>query len=394
MVPLTPAARATTPPSFSHAANFASTELHSSENNNTSKIDLCPILITSDNYCNIANNVHPITKIPLVANLAIKSHYGPVPVPKNCVVPVPTEPPSSSSSRKFSYEHVVFSILETSSQEELAKYHHQTVGSSPKSTFLRSIWDHPLQWKTFPGLSYELIHKHLPPSMATYQGHMIRKQSGYNYTRSNRLGILDARKDVHDMFPTEQVCAITEDDMFVFVMLGNAHANTLYTDLTGQFPVESYDCMNYIFIAYVYKLNAILLRSMKRREDTNMVTAFRSAYAELKEKSHTPNLHVITTSAPKPSRRTSSLKRSQSRLRRPTTTESTHANRWSSPPSTTSYPPWRPRTKPVPSNYGAVSSHICNEHSPCSVHRNKTTILPPTRSSMAPLTGMRRPWPR
>ena len=77
------------------------------------------------------------------------------------------------------------------------------------------------------------------------------------------------------MFPTEKVCAITEDDIIVFAMLGDAHTNTLHTDLTGRFPVESYDGMNYIFVAYVYKLNAILLRSMKTREDVNMVTTFK-----------------------------------------------------------------------------------------------------------------------
>ena len=228
-----------------------------------------------------------------MANLAIKSHYGPVPVPKNCVLPVPTDPPNNSSSLKFSYKHMAFSMLEMSSQVELAKHHHQTAGSTPKSTFLRSIRDHPLQWKTFPGLSYELIRKHLPPSIATYQGHMIRKRSCYNSTRRNRLGILDARNDVQDVFPTEYVCAITEDDMFIFVMMGNAHTSTLYTGLTGRFPVESYDGMNYMFVAYVYKLNDIVLRSMKTREDANMVTTFKSVCAKLKEKGHKPNLHVL-----------------------------------------------------------------------------------------------------
>ena len=241
MVPLIPAAQATTLPAtlprVSHSANFATTGTADS----AAAHSIPSLQHVKDNelppYCSITNNVHPIAKIPLMANLAINSHYGPVPVPKNCVVPVPTDPPSNSSSFKFSYEIAAFPILETSSQEELAKYHHQTVGSPPKSTFLRSIRDHPLQWKTFPGLSYELICKHLPQSMATYQGHTIRNWSGYNSTRRNRLRILDARKDVQDVFPTEQVCAITEDDMFVFTMLGNAHTNTLYTDLTGRFPV-------------------------------------------------------------------------------------------------------------------------------------------------------------
>ena len=131
-----------------------------------------------------------------------KSH-GPITVPTGCVLSVPTaSTPSNSFSLHFSYEQVAFHILETSSQEELAKYHHQTVGSPPRSSFLRSIQDYSSQWKTFPGLSYELIRSYLPPSIATYQGHMIRKQSGTNSTRGNRHKILNARKDVQDMFST------------------------------------------------------------------------------------------------------------------------------------------------------------------------------------------------
>ena len=51
--------------------------------------------------------------------------------------------------------------------------------------------------------------------------------------------------------------------------------------------------MNYIFVCYIYKLNTILLRTMKNREDEEMVSAFKSCYKELNEKDHHPTLHVI-----------------------------------------------------------------------------------------------------
>ena len=208
MVPLTPAPSANALTSSSYAANFTTTE--GSQNQEAHFTPSLQELYTSElyNYDNIANDFHPIAKTPLMANLAIKSH-GPMSVVTYCVMPVPTTTSSNSSSLHFSYEHVAFSILETSSQEELAKYHHQTVDSPPESTFLRSLWGNPSQWKTFPGLSYKLIGKHLPPSMSTYQGHMIRKQSCYNSTHRNRLRLINTRTDAQDMFPTEQVCAIT-----------------------------------------------------------------------------------------------------------------------------------------------------------------------------------------
>ena len=51
--------------------------------------------------------------------------------------------------------------------------------------------------------------------------------------------------------------------------------------------------MNFIFVAYVYKLNAILLRSMKSREDASMVKAFTSIYTKLETAGHKPKLHVL-----------------------------------------------------------------------------------------------------
>ena len=83
------------------------------------------------------------------------------------------------------------------------------------------------------------------------------------------------------MFPTEHVCSAVEDEMFCCAVIGDKHKDTIYSDLTERFPIQSYEGMNYIFVAYVYKLNAILLRSMKSREHASMVEAFTSVYTEL-----------------------------------------------------------------------------------------------------------------
>ena len=59
------------------------------------------------------------------------------------------------------------------------------------------------------------------------------------------------------MFPTEHVCSKIEDGIFCFAVIGDANKNTIYSDLTGIFLIQSYEGMNYIFVAYVYKLNSI-----------------------------------------------------------------------------------------------------------------------------------------
>ena len=46
-------------------------------------------------------------------------------------------------------------------------------------------------------------------------------------------------------------------------------------------------------MAYLYKLNAILLQSMTSREDASMVEAFTRVYTELETAGHKPKLHVL-----------------------------------------------------------------------------------------------------
>jgi hypothetical protein len=63
--------------------------------------------------------------------------------------------------------------------------------------------------------------------------------------------------------------------MFCFVALANANTENMYTDLTISFPVHLFKNMQYIFVAYVYDLNAIIVRAMPTRLNTAMMTAFK-----------------------------------------------------------------------------------------------------------------------
>jgi hypothetical protein len=75
------------------------------------------------------------------------------------------------------------------------------------------------------------------------------------------------------MMPRQEVCSM--QDMFCFAVLANANTGTMYMDLTGSFPVHSFKNMQYIFGAYVYDLNAIIVRAMLTRTNTAMITAFK-----------------------------------------------------------------------------------------------------------------------
>ncbi len=69
--------------------------------------------------------------------------------------------------------------------------------------------------------------------------------------------IIQARRDVDSLHPSEEICAA--HDMFCFSALANLNTGTMYTNLPGAFPVRSFKSMQYIFVAYIYHLNTILV---------------------------------------------------------------------------------------------------------------------------------------
>ena len=67
---------------------------------------------------------------------------------------------------------------------------------------------------------------------------------------------------------------------------------TMYTDITGTFAVQLFKSMQYIFVAYIYDLNAIIVHAMPSR--TSMVTAFTEVIATLKAGIYMPALNMVT----------------------------------------------------------------------------------------------------
>ena len=76
---------------------------------------------------------------------------------------------------------------------------------------------------------------------------MIHRQQDLDSTGNMRQELEDARRIVSDMTPTKHVCSAHEDNIYCFAAIGDKNENTIYSDLTGQFPVRSYDGMVYIF---------------------------------------------------------------------------------------------------------------------------------------------------
>ena len=176
---------------------------------------------------------------------------------------------------------------------EITKFHHQALGSPPVSTLLRVLRKHPDELSTIPGITRDLITKHLPPSTATAKVHMTRTRKGLRSTKVKTVQTPDAREALPDMEPTEEALSAIDDEILCYSITTDNDGNVVYSDLPGRFPIESYRGMNYFFVTYIYKCNYILIRPMKSRKDEDMVQTFQTVYDELEAKCHRPALHVL-----------------------------------------------------------------------------------------------------
>jgi hypothetical protein len=103
--------------------------------------------------------------------------------------------------------------------------------------------------------------------------------------------IVAACAEVDRMFPAHEAC--TMQDVFCFAALADANAGTMYSDLTGAFPVWSFKNMQYVFVVYVCDLNAIIVRAMPTWTDASMIKAFTKVSTTLRARGYHPALNVM-----------------------------------------------------------------------------------------------------
>jgi hypothetical protein len=81
--------------------------------------------------------------------------------------------------------------------------------------------------------------------------------------------------------------------MFCFAMLADAITGTMYTSITGAFPVRSIKNMQYMFVAYIYDLNAIIIQVMLSHTNAYMVQVFTKVISILKSEGYHQALNVM-----------------------------------------------------------------------------------------------------
>ncbi len=67
----------------------------------------------------------------------------------------------------------------------------------------------------------------------------------------------------------------------------------MYTNGTSTFPVQSFRNMQYVFVVYIYDLNALLVLAMPSKNDGAMIAAFTDILANLNTNRYAPTLNVM-----------------------------------------------------------------------------------------------------
>ncbi len=79
------------------------------------------------------------------------------------------------------------------------------------------------------------------------------------------------------------MCSAIENKVFCFAALADSTKGTIYNNLTGQIPVQSYMGNQYIFIAYIHDESYIFVHPIKSRMDVSVIVIFKEVYLHLHE---------------------------------------------------------------------------------------------------------------
>ena len=169
-------------------------------------------------------------------------------------------------------------------RQELAMYHHTTLGIPAPSTLLRAIWNGRLIG--IPGLTTNLISKHLPPSIATAMGHQYQEATSL---LSTRVSVETNTAVDHDISPivkpkSHNICTM---------LVPTKQILRSYSDQTGKLPTFSSRGNHYILILYNYDTNSIHATSIPKQQAASIHNVWEANYKLLMAHGHPTELHIL-----------------------------------------------------------------------------------------------------
>ena len=156
--------------------------------------------------------------------------------------------------------NIAGSAQHTSTMAETIQFLHQCLFSPTVDTLCKAIDNDQLIG--FPHLTSAMVRKYLPESTATAKGHMKRIRRNTRSTTKNptpeEIIELDFRPKIDENAETELLIGAT---------IGEQNDGVIYSDQTGNFPVQSYHSKRLMMVIYEYRSNAIIVKALKNNSD-------------------------------------------------------------------------------------------------------------------------------
>jgi hypothetical protein len=136
---------------------------------------------------------------------------------------------------------------------------HAAAFSPVQDTWLKAI--RVGHFATWPGLTEDLVPKHLPKEIATVKGHLCQRRKNLRSTTIIVTTPAPETIELDDITP-EAANVKTRQVFAAMVDVGK-----VYGDLTGRSPIQSSSGHQYILTLYDYDSNTISMEPMKNRTD-------------------------------------------------------------------------------------------------------------------------------
>ena len=179
-------------------------------------------------------------------------------------------------------KHHAYTLFTPKTQKQLVQWLHAAAFSPSSSTFLDAI-QHNF-FATWPGLTANIVRRHLTPSDATVKGHLDQqRQRKHKHPSPEEQPIPSSGTHSHTIYAT--------------ILDPSAPTGRTYSNLTGRFPVQSNRGANYILVVYEYDSNTIIVCPLCNRTAPEIKRVFQSVIHYLNARGPRPHLHTLDNEA-------------------------------------------------------------------------------------------------
>jgi hypothetical protein len=182
-------------------------------------------------------------------------------------------------------------VYELKIKKEIIQYLHGACFSPTKSAWIKAIKQG--HFATWPGLTAEMVEKHLPKSIATAKGHLQQQRKNLRSTKK----MTEAEKIEEDNIDTK--AEPKEDATGEVYGKVVEYTTKIYTDLTGKFPHRSSRGSQYLFVMYDYDGNSIMVEPIKNRTEAELIQAYKKLFKFYAMRGMKPSMHVMDNEASK-----------------------------------------------------------------------------------------------